>query len=402
MILLTAHPFFSRWQVCALFFCLVLAVAVVCPWGQTAEARLQNSPHTGGETQFTARMPGNPGTSSVLLAEGQMGAPEGSRGHVAPSGNGSANSAMAYGAADQVPWRIRFVEAAVIEGDMVTLGEVAVPAGAIPRQEWEKLAKRSLWPSPPDNGRAVNMTRPKLQEAVMATMRDLAPYCLFPSSLALQRGGAVMHEPAIQSLAVKELTPLVAGIEAETMFKDFRLPAYIFLEHPGQIVGIEPQKKIAPGRVNFRIIVKEVDGSVAQRIAGSAFLDAWKEVPSATVALNRNDILEASQVGRIRVNLAHLRGTPWDGRGGPWRMVRAVGVEQVIYQNDIAHIPTVSKGTVLNLLYESNTVRLQVQAEALTDGVVGENIRVKNLQSKKEVYGVVRDASTVVIRGNFQ
>ena len=307
-----------------------------------------------------------------------------------------------YGAADQVPWRLRFVEAAAIEGDMVTLGEIAVPAGDIPRHEWETMAKRELWPAPPDNGKAVNMTRPKLQEAVMATMRDLAPYCLFPSSLALQRRGAVMHEPAIQALVVKELTPLVAGIEADTQFTDFRLPSYIFLKHPGQIVGLEPQKKIAPGRLNFRIIVKEVDGSVAQRIAGSLFMDAWKEVPSATVALNKGDVLEAAHVGRAKMNLAHLRGTPWDGRGGPWRMVRAVGVQQVIYQNDVAHIPTMSKGSIISLMYESKTVRLQVQAEALADGVVGENIRVKNLQSKKEVYGVVRDASTVVIQGNFQ
>ena len=318
------------------------------------------------------------GVGILFLSEAMSMAVTSAESYKVPS-----SSAPAYGSADQVPWRIRFVEAAVIEGDIVTLGEVAVPAGDIPQAEWSQMAKRPLWPAPPDNGRAVNMTRPKLQEAVMATMRDLAPYCLFPSSLALQRSGAVMHEPAIQTLVVKELTPLLSGIEAETSFKDFRLPSYIFLRHPGQIVGVEPQKKMTPGRINFRIIVKEVDGNVAQRIAGSAFMDAWKEVPSATVALNKNDVLEASQVGRTRVNLAHLRGTPWDGRGGPWRMVRSVGVQQVIYQNDVAHIPTVTKGTVLHLVYESKTVRLQVQAEALSDGVVGENIRVKNLQSKK-------------------
>ena len=61
-----------------------------------------------------------------------------------------------------------------------------------------------------------------------------------------------------------------------------------------------------------------------------------------------------------------------------------------------------SKGSIISLMYESKTVRLQVQAEALADGVVGENIKVKNLQSKKEVFGVVRDSSTVVIQGNFQ
>lgn len=313
-----------------------------------------------------------------------------------------AGSSPAYGPADQVSWRIRFLEAAIVQGDLVRLGEVAVPAGDIPSTEWAKMSERFLWPAPPDNGRAVNMSRPRLQEAVVATMPDLAPYCLFPGSMALQRGGSVLQKDEVQKLVVKYLTPIKGGMPGESTLSDFRIPQQIFLQYPGQEVVVEPQRKIEPGRINFRFIVKEVDGRTVQRISGSAFMDVWADVPSATVPLNKDDLLEASHVGYTKVNLAHLREEPWDGKGGPWRVSRPIGVEQVIYQSDLSYIPTIRKGSMVTLVYQSRTVRLNVQAEAMTDGVVRETIAVRNLQSKKEVYAVVQDGTTVLIDGSFK
>ena len=49
------------------------------------------------------------------------------------------------------------------------------------------------------------------------------------------------------------------------------------------------------------------------------------------------------------------------------------------------------------MLYEGKYVRLTLQAEALSDGSAGETIPVRNLQSRKEIYGLVRDSSTVVV-----
>jgi flagella basal body P-ring formation protein FlgA len=299
----------------------------------------------------------------------------------------------------QSGWRIRFLEAAVISGPVVTLGEVAVPVGEMPAGEWQKLAGRTLWPAPPENGKAVNMTRPRLQEAVVATMNDLAPYCLFPGSMALQRGGALIGKEAIQAAVVKSLTPLTGNLTGECTFKDFRLPAYIFTQHAGQTLDVEPPRRLSAGRANVRLLVRELDGSVVQRISGSLFLDCWTQVPAAAAALNRDDVLSPDQVTFIKVNLAHLRGEPWDGRGGPWRLLRSIGVNQVIYRADLGHLPAVKKGDAVTILYEGKSLRLSVQGEAMTDGVPGESIPVRNLQSKKQIFGIVRDSSTVVVQG---
>jgi flagella basal body P-ring formation protein FlgA len=294
-------------------------------------------------------------------------------------------------------WRIRFLEAAVVEGEMVRLGEVAVPVGDMPAGLWESFAAREIWPAPPEGGRAVNMTRPRLQEAVMRGMKDLAPYCLFPGSMAVQRGGVLMNREAVQRFVEQELAPRLASLPGETMLKDFRLPHQIFLEHAGQEVALETPRKIEAGRISIRLVVREMDGSVRQKLTGTVFADCWAEVPCAGVTMNRDELLEHSSVTFKRMNLAALRGEPWDGRGGPWRLTRPVVLGQVIYQSDVAHIPTVRKGSTVTLIYEGKNVRLSVQAEALADGASGENIPVRNKQSRREVFGLIRDSQTVTV-----
>ena len=302
----------------------------------------------------------------------------------------------------QVPWRIRFLEAAIVKGPTVLLGEVAVPVGDMPAQRWRELAGRELWPSPPQEKKPVNMTRPRLQEAVVQTMNDLAPYCLFPGSLAIQRSGAVYTREQIQNVVVNQITPALAGLPGEASFADFRLPAYIFTAHDGQALEAEPPKKISAGRMNIRLLVREMDGTVAQKISASVFVDCWVQAPSASAPLNRDEVLEPGMVTFTRTNLAHLRGGElWDGRGGPWRVMRAIGVDQVIYQSDLGHIPTIKKGNTVTMLYEGSSIRLTVPGEAMADGVPGESIPVRNMQSRKQIFGIVRDAGTVVVNASL-
>lgn len=308
-----------------------------------------------------------------------------------------AGQAAPAGGGQDAPWRIRFLEAAVVQGDRVLLGEVAVPMGDMPAGMWDDLARRELWPSPPRQGKAVNMTRPRLQEAVMQSMKDLAPYCLFPGSMALQRGGALVGKEAVQRLVANELGPHLTALPGEAALTDYRLPQYVFLEHAGQELVLEAPRKVAAGRLSLRLLVREMDGAVRQKLTGSVFIDCWADVPCAAAGMNRDDLLEHTKVTFKRMNLASLRGRPWDGLGGPWRLTRPVSIAQVIYQQDVAHIPTVRKGSIVTVLYEGKSVRLSLQAEALADGAAGESIPVRNLQSKRELYAQIRDGSTVTV-----
>lgn len=296
-----------------------------------------------------------------------------------------------------IPWRIRLHEAAVIPGDMVLLGDIGQVFGTPPPGVWEQLAARPLWPAPPDPGKALQISRNKLEQALRQTLGNVADLCVLPKSMALQRGGAVLREDDLRALVVKELTAELRNLDGEGELLDFRLPAYAFLSHDGQTLTLDPPL-LAPGRVSLRFLVKEVDGRVLRRFTGTMMLNLWKQVPSPAKPVNRGEELSLDNITWLRMNMAYVRGDLWDGRGGPWQVQRAIAPDQPIYRNDLIPLWAIKKGTVVNLIYMRGNVQLATKAEALTDGGLGDSITVRNLQSEKQVFAIVQSADTVVVK----
>ena len=293
-------------------------------------------------------------------------------------------------------WRLRVKGAAVVAGDTVTLGEIAEPVGEIAGDVWAKLALTPLWASPPA-GKPMNMTRPSIQRAMAAYLRELSGLCIYPASLTIQQGGVVYTDMDLRSLVVKTLTPLLGSLPGEGSLQDFRLPGHVFVTHAGQKVELEDVPKLTAGRIPLRFAVLELDGVVLRRLTGSVFLDLWADVPCAGAPVNRDEVLRPEKVSFSRKNLAHMKDTPWDGRGGPWRVTRAIGTGQPILQSDVAVVHSVKKGAHITLAYEGKTVSASMMGEALHDASAGENILVRNLHSKKQLRGVVRDSQTVMV-----
>ncbi len=294
-------------------------------------------------------------------------------------------------------WRIRIHEAAVVQGDMVRLGDIAEVFGMAPQDTWAQLANRALWPAPPEEGKPFIINRARLTRALRQSLGNYADICIIPSQLALQRGGSVVREEALRGLVVKNLTPFVHALSGQSELVDFRLPPYVFLQHQGQQISLEPLA-IKPGRLSLEFLVRELDGTQIRRFTGTAMLHVWQEVPSPSVQLSRGDAIHVSQINLIRQNLAFAKGEVWDGRGGPWQVKRSISPGQVILASDIEPLAMIGRGEVITLEYRKGSVLLQVQAEALADGGLGDTILVRNLQSKKQIYAKVFDANRVVIQ----
>ncbi len=297
----------------------------------------------------------------------------------------------------EAAWRIRIHEAAAVPGETVRLGDIGEVYGTPPPGVWEKLAARPLWPAPPEAGKPLQINRVRLGKALRQALGEAADLCLLPSGMAIQRGGRVLREDDLRAVVVKDLTPQLRMLDGEAELTDFRLPPYAFLAHEGQRVRLEPVNP-EPGRLSLRFAVLEVDGSPVRRFTGTVMLNVWKNVACAARPLNRGDLLTPEDVIWMRRNLVQLRGELWDGRGGPWQMLRSVGTEQPLYVTDFEPMAMIRKGAVITLLYNRGNVRLSVQAEALADGGPGATIAVRNLQSKKTVYAVVRDPDTVEVK----
>ncbi len=303
----------------------------------------------------------------------------------------------AAGARIDADWRIHIRDAAVVAGKRVHLGEIADPVGDINPKNWANFARMELWPAPPKPGRPMTISKTRLRKELGKYLGDAAELAIYPSSLAIQQGGAVLLEAELNKLVVSSLTPLTAQMRGEVSIRNTQLPSFVFLSDRLNKLEVEPPTSMAPGQITIRMREVTPKGDLVRRITGGATLDQWITVPCAAIPVNRHDPLTPDAVTFAKKNLAYLNGEVWDGKGGPWRLLRPIGAGSVIYQSDIEMLPVLTKGTRVELIYRGKQLRLTVPVETLADGKPGDTIPVRNLHSKKEVYATVQDENTVVI-----
>lgn len=295
-------------------------------------------------------------------------------------------------------WRIKIHSAAIARGDQVLLGDIGEPLGKMSPERWQSLSAQPLWPAPAEEGKPMQISRSRLSLALRQVLgKDVSGRCILPSSLVIQRGGLLFMEDALRDYVIRSLGPHLAAMPGQAELTDFRLPEYIFLSHSQQRVQLEVGK-LSPGRVTLRFAVQEADGTVIRRVSGLANLVLWVTLPAAARPLNKGENLSPDAVTFIRFNASQLRGVPWDGRGGPWQTSRSLTTGEPILQSDLASQLMVRRGDVVKLIFKRGNVYMETHAEALGDGEPGGTIAVRNLQTKKQVYGIVQDGNTVIIR----
>ena len=299
--------------------------------------------------------------------------------------------------AAEADWHFTVMPAAVVSGDNVLLGEIAKPSGDIAYQSWQNFARTKLWRAPVKTGRPMAITRPKLRGALKKYLGSMADKAVLPPSIAIQRGGKVIQKSELAQMVTTTIRNATQQLEGESVLRDIAIPNFIFLRDKYNRLDIEPLKTVQPGRIGIRFRELNRNNQVVRRVTGGAFLDQWVAVPCAANPLNRNDLLTPDKVSHQRKNLAYLRGEPWDGKGGPYRIKRTLGTDSVIYESDLELVPVVAKGSRVDLVYKGSSLRLTTIAKAMSDGRIGEMIPVRNLQSKRQVYATVQDDSTVVI-----
>ncbi len=300
-------------------------------------------------------------------------------------------------ALSQDVWRLKIYEAAIVRGDKVLLGEIAEPLGTISPEKWQELAKKELWDSPPQLGKAYKISKANLKNALQSALGMYADSCLLPNSLVLQKGGDIVREDTLRQMVVQYLTPQMNKLAGRSELTDFRLPPYIFVSSRSQELVLE-KAIVEPGRIALRFAIQEIDGKVLQRFTGTAFLNVWVDTPAAGKPLAKGDTLYQQDIVYKKVNLAYERADLWDGKGGPWQVIRPLGANEAISTTDLKPLSAIKKGEKITLVYDKGGIHLSVLVEAMEDGALGDTILVRNLDSKKQIYGKVQDQNTVLAK----
>ncbi len=76
---------------------------------------------------------------------------------------------------------------------------------------------------------------------------------------------------------------------------------------------------------------------------------------------------------------------------------RPLRTGQMLRASDLVMTPAIRKNSLVTLALKTGTMNLTVTGKALEDAAIGQSIRVVNVNSKKELTGIVQDPSTIVI-----
>jgi flagellar basal body P-ring formation protein FlgA len=146
-------------------------------------------------------------------------------------------------------------------------------------------------------------------------------------------------------------------------------------------------------------ILFKVNGTVAKKVITTAVIEVVEEVVVAKVPLARAQLITEDMVALETMNIAALPTTVitrLDEVVGK-RTRRAVLPREPLSSDLVELPPLVKQGDVVMISAESETLRVSALGQVKEKGRRGERIRVLNLDSKKEVYALVVDGSTVQV-----
>jgi flagella basal body P-ring formation protein FlgA len=295
-------------------------------------------------------------------------------------------------------WRLAVREAATAAGERVLLSEIAEPQGDFPADAWAVLGATPLWYAPEAVGRQAVIPSAKVLEGLRYYLRDAPVEYSLPTQLTLARGGRVAAAADLRTLAVETLTPMVAALGNEARLVSVTAPDHLFVDdHATVTLDVSD---ITPGKTAFRYVVKGPGARILHQVPAEAAVEHLARVPVAIKSILPKDGAAVEQIAYVyeRRNMAAVKGRLFEPAGGQWRARRGVGPGQIIMADDMEPMPLITRGDQVRLVYEGRSIRLTMLAEAVTDGAPGGKITVKNAKNSKEIIGVVRDSSTVVVQ----
>ena len=302
-------------------------------------------------------------------------------------------------APEEVPL-INFMSEATVAGKEVRLAEIAEFAGFDPDEL--KRTKRIRICNAPPPGEVRELSGDWLNLKMLALGYEDGKVKLTIPDQVVLRGASQLIE---KSLLLDELEAhmrgkgWVAGENFEIVEEN--LPEEVEIG-PGEFhVSVEtPWNVKIPGNtfVTFKIKTREGETVVRTRCRTRTAI----EIPVAGKSMKRGDVLARDDFMVEKRWMERVVREPASGvkvEEG-WRLKRSVKQGEMITWNDLEPKPVVERGDIVTMRIVADGFTLSGRSTAMEDGLVGQTIRVKNLDSGKIVKGRVENSELIIIRMN--
>jgi flagella basal body P-ring formation protein FlgA len=147
--------------------------------------------------------------------------------------------------------------------------------------------------------------------------------------------------------------------------------------------------------IDFRI-----DGDSLRKIIVSGKISIFKDVVKAARNINRGDIITSEDIALVSEKIKHARKdfvTNTKEVIGK-KATRRIQADQTIKNGMFEVPPAVEKGDRVVIKAENNELLITATGKALEKGCVGDQIRVVNISSGREITGTVKGIELVAVQ----
>jgi flagella basal body P-ring formation protein FlgA len=282
-----------------------------------------------------------------------------------------------------------------VQGPVVRLGDVATLQG----ERAQALGAVVLGTAP-----AAGESRTLDGALVLATIRreagglDGLTYTI-PASVRVRRAAQEVSETAVRQIIEEYLAQTLGAGAGDAIVRTVELPGPVRVP-----AGAFSARVLAPpgmallGRVRLQIEFS-LDGRPAKTVWVTTDIGLYAPVVVATRPVARGELVSAADVTVDRLDLSQVaRGVVTDVGDVAGRLARSPLVPYQPIRRDQLEAPVaVHRGDVVLLVAERNGLRITAPGEVRDDAGLGEQVRVVNRASRKDLVGRVRDASTVAV-----
>jgi len=294
---------------------------------------------------------------------------------------------------------IRIAEEATIHGDTVTLGAIAVfdPAGD-PRVAALEAMEVASAPAP---GSSYQFNRHFLDYKVGSALgnQESGISLKIPSTLVIHRTAQMITSMRMEEIFREHLRRNAPWSPDEMVVEDIRVPGDLALPEGDLRWDIrENGNADYIGNLSATLTFM-VDGRAVRRAPVSARIAVIRHVVQASRSIQRGDVLEKDDLRLVRETTTRRTGdvlTSLDQAAGK-QAARSIRVGRTLTSTMVEDPPVVEKGSAVTIVAENELLRITTRGEALEDGRQGDRIRVRNLQSGKEIFSTVEATGWVKV-----
>lgn len=176
--------------------------------------------------------------------------------------------------------------------------------------------------------------------------------------------------------------------------QDVRLEAW----NTGALQPVSVSYEPRNGRFDVSFEISNETNSARTKLRFTGIATETVEVAVVARSVERNEVLKSSDVITERRPKAEVGGDAADRNHAiGMQMRRQLRAGQALRVVDLAKPDLVQRDDNVTLVYESTGLYLTMRGKALEGGTEGDTVNVLNLQSKRNVYGVVVGRGQVAI-----